>query len=124
MKKSFRWVKKYPEDVMAASRRLANCLFTGDSFEVVEVVAGEKCNNGGEYGFYSAFTKTSVPGVYYWSRRTTSEFDCGTGPQGYVVLTDNMVERIVAESKKNYGFCGENVVQLSLGRWGLPPVYW
>lgn len=44
--KKFRLVK-YPEEVMAASRRLANCLFMGDSFKVTEVVAGEKSNNGG-----------------------------------------------------------------------------
>lgn len=96
-------MKKYdkiPFDVIVKANKLGDTRFTGDSFKAVEVVAGEKCNNGGEYGFSSVFTKTSVPGVYYWTRTTTSEFECGTGPQGFVALSNDMVDRILAESKK------------------------
>ena len=92
---------KIPEDLIAKANALSTTVrFTGDTFEVVEVVAGEKCSNGGEYGFTSIFMRTKVPGVYYWIRETTSEFNCGTGPQGYVVLTENMVKRILAVSKR------------------------
>lgn len=92
--------EKIPFDVIVKANKLGDTRFTGDSFEVTEVVSGDKCSNGGEYGFSSVFTKTSVPGVYFWERTTTSEFECGTGPQGFVVLTNSMVARIMDASKK------------------------
>ena len=93
--------KKIPFDVVEKAKKLGEACFTGDTFEVAEVVAGERCNNGGEYGFTSVFMRTSVPGVYHWTRMTTCDFDeCGTGPQGYVVLTENMVVQILAASKR------------------------
>ena len=92
--------EKVPFDVIVKANKLGDTRFTGDAFEVVEVVAGKKCSNGGEYGFTSIFMRTKVPGVYYWIRSTTSEFNCGTGPQGYVVLTENQVKRILEASKR------------------------
>ena len=90
-----------PFDVIAKAKTFGDTLlFTGDTFEATEVVAGERCNNGGEYGFTSVFTKTSVPGIYFWERTTTSEFNCGTGPQGFVLLTKSMVDKILVASKK------------------------
>lgn len=92
---------KIPEDLIAKANALGDTRFTGNSFTVTEIVPGDKCNNGGEYGFASVFTKTSVPGVYYWTRTTTCDFaECGTGPQGYVVLTENMVDRILTASER------------------------
>ena len=92
--------EKVPFDVIVKANKLGDTRFTGDTFEVVEVVVGEKCSNGGKYGFTSIFMRTKVPGVYYWIRSTTSEFNCGTGPQGYVVLTENHVKRILEASKR------------------------
>ena len=54
----------------------------------------------GECGFYSIFRKTRTPGIYYWIRTSSSEFDCGTDPQEYIVLTNNMVKKILSASKK------------------------
>lgn len=91
---------KIPEDLIAKANKLGDARFTGDSFKVTEVVPGDKCNNGGEYGFYSVFSRTPISGIYFWWRTSTCDFDaCGTGPQGYVVLTDNMVARIIDASK-------------------------
>ena len=87
-------------DLVAIAKNMTD-IFDGGSFSVTEVVAGEKCNNGGEYGFASVFTKTSIPGIYFWDRETTCDFDwCGTGPQGFVILTNKKVARIRAASKR------------------------
>ena len=93
---------KIPEDLIAKANALSTTVrFTGDTFEVVEGAAGEKCSNGGEYGFASVFKKTAVPGIYFWERTCTCDFDgCGTGPQGYVVLTKEKVFRMLEEEKR------------------------
>ena len=93
---------KIPEVLIAMAKMTpTEDLYTGDSFTVTEIVSGDKCNNGGEYGFASVFTKTKVPGIYFWDRETTCDFSpCGTGPQGFVILTNPMVDRILAASKK------------------------
>lgn len=70
-----------------------------DRIEITEVIPGERCNNGGEYGFYSEFYPTDVVGVFFWRRTTTSEWSCGTGPQGYVVLTKAAVAAMRAAEK-------------------------
>lgn len=93
---------KIPEVLIAMAKMTpTEDLYTGDSFTVTEIVPGDKCNNGGEYGFASVFTKTKVPGIYFWDRETTCDFDgCGTGPQGYVVLTKEKVFRMLEEEKR------------------------
>lgn len=92
---------KIPAKIIKRRAKLRGDLYTGDTFEVTEVVAGERCNNGGEYGFTSIFSRTPISGIYFWRRTTTCDFDeCGTGPQGYVVLTKSIVERILAVSKR------------------------
>lgn len=59
-------------------------LYTGDGFTIEDIPAGEKCNNGGEYGFYTNYRKTDIDGLYKVSTWTTCDFDnCGTGFQGY-----------------------------------------
>lgn len=98
--------EKVPFDVIVKANKLGDTRFTGDTFEVVEVVSGEKCSNRREYGFTSIFMRTKVPGVYYWIRSTTSEYNCGPQyyvaltEQGYVVLTENQVKRILEASKR------------------------
>ena len=63
-------------------------LYTGDGFTMEDIPAGEKCNNGGEYGFYTNYRKTDIDGLYKVSTWTTCDFDnCGTGFQGYIWIS-------------------------------------
>ena len=81
---------EYPEDDLLA---IDECL------EFTDVIPGEKCNNGGEYGFYSSYYPTERKGVYEYYTRCTCDFDpCGTGREGFVVLTkENYKSLIEAE---------------------------
>lgn len=64
-----------------------------------DVVPGKKCNNGGEYGFFTDLYPSSLPGVFFVETRTTCDFDdCGTGPQGYAYLTADDIRRMEEES--------------------------
>lgn len=63
-------------------------LYTGDGFTIEDIPAGEKCNNGGEYGFYTNYRKTDIDGLYKVSTWTTCDFDsCGPGFQGYIWIS-------------------------------------
>jgi hypothetical protein len=76
-------------------------LYDGDDFSTTDVVAGEKCNNGGEYGFWTTYSRTMHPGVYRVVSHTTCDFDaCGTGYEGYQVITRLDFERMMAESER------------------------
>ena len=81
-------------------------LYAGDSFSIVDTFPGEKGNDGGEYGFYSHYTKTDVPGVYKLETSTTCDFDdCGTGYEGFFVLTNYDVRKMFKDEeirKENY----------------------
>lgn len=74
-------------------------LFTGDGFRTTLVEAGEKSNNGGDYGFYMEYRKTEVDGLYEVSSYTTCDFDnCGTGFECYTWLDNEYVEKCKKES--------------------------
>lgn len=74
-------------------------LYTGSSFIVTDVIPGEKCNNGGEYGFYTEYIQTAMPGLYAMETSTTCDFDrCGTGFEGLRWLTLEDYDRIVEKS--------------------------
>jgi len=74
-------------------------MYTGKGFCVTDQVAGDKCNNGGEYGFYTDYVKTKIPGLYARKTWTTCDFDsCGTGFEGFEWLTVQEVEKIKNES--------------------------
>lgn len=76
-------------------------LYDGDDFKVTDIVAGEKCNNGGEYGFWTTYSRTSHTGVYRVVSHTTCEIDaCGTGYEGYQAITRSDFERMMAESER------------------------
>ena len=79
-------------------------VFDGESNEYwkfVDVLPGEKCNNGGEYGFYSSYYPTERKGVYELYTSTTCDFDaCGTGREGFVVLTKDDLARLIANEKE------------------------
>lgn len=76
-------------------------LYDGDDFEVVDTVAGEKCNDGGEYGFGTTYSRTSHTGVYRVISYTTCDIDaCGTGYEGYQAITRLDFERMMAKSER------------------------
>lgn len=60
-----------------------------DDIVFTDVVPGEKCNNGGEYGFYTRYSPIQEhPGIYRVYTETTCDFDaCGTGYEGIRALT-------------------------------------
>lgn len=65
------------------------------------VVPGEKCNNGGEYGFYTELIPTKVDGLYEEFTCTTCDFDdCGTGRKGYKWLTEDDYVSLKEKSDK------------------------
>ena len=68
-----------------------------------DVVPGHRCNNGGEYGFYSHYAPTDAPGVFWAWSSTTCDFDrCGTGYDygEYVVLTKKRMRRLMQISDR------------------------
>lgn len=69
-----------------------------------DVVPGRRCNNGGEYGFYTHYSPTDIPGVFWKWTSTTCDFDrCGTtGYDGgrYVVLTKKRMRRLMQISDR------------------------
>lgn len=66
-----------------------------------DVVPGEKCNNGGEYGFYTELIPTKVDGLYEKFTYTTCDFDaCGTGRKGYKWLTESEYCSLKEESER------------------------
>lgn len=69
-----------------------------------DVVPGYRCNNGGEYGFYSHYEPTDTPGVFWSWTTTTCDFDrCGTtGYEAgeYVVLTKKRMRRLMQISDR------------------------
>ena len=67
-----------------------------------DVIPGEKCYNGGEYRFYSEYYPTPVAGVYFYKTTTTSDFKCGTGPQGYVIMTKKCYQKLKEEENQVY----------------------
>ena len=76
-------------------------LYDGDDFSTTDVVAGEKCHDGGEYGFWTTYSRTTHPGVYRVVSHTTCDIDaCGTGYEGYQTITRLDYERMMAESER------------------------
>lgn len=57
----------------------------------VDTVPGARCNNGGEYGFYTRYSPIpGHPGIYRVYTETTCDFDsCGTGYEGIHCLTED-----------------------------------
>ena len=67
-----------------------------------DVVPGDRCNNGGEYGFYTRYSPIpEYPGIYRVYSETTCDFDaCGTGYQGIRALTAREYRRLKKASDK------------------------
>lgn len=71
----------------AAGKKLHVCK---EDIIFTDTVPGEKCNNGGEYGFYTRYSPIpGHPGIYRVYTETTCDFDaCGTGYEGIHCLTE------------------------------------
>lgn len=71
--------------------------------DLTDVVPGDRCNNGGEYGFYTSLQSTEHPGVFWRWTWTTCDFDrCDTtGYEGgeYVVYTQAELDAAIEESE-------------------------
>ena len=92
-------LKDLKETLFTAQPRPEGKLYEGSSFIVTDVIPGEKCNNGGEYGFYTEYIRTTTPGLYAVETSTTCDFDrCGTGFEGLRWLTLEDYDRIVEKS--------------------------
>lgn len=89
------------KDAVCQIRKLSkDKLYTGKEFTCTEVVPGEKCHNGGEYGFYTTYSPTTKSGIYKVESSCTCDFDnCGTGFEGYIVLTKNLFHHLISESE-------------------------
>lgn len=72
-----------------------------NEIKFVDVVPGDKCNDGGEYGFYTVLVPTEVGGLYEEFTCTTCSFDdCGTGREGYKWLTETEYCSLKEESER------------------------
>ena len=87
--------KKYKE----LSQKELKSLYKGEGFLCTDVVAGRKCSDGGQYGFYTEYTPTKLVGVYEVESSCTCTFDrCGTGFEGYIILTRKKYKELISES--------------------------
>ena len=68
----------------------------------VDVVAGSRHNDGGEYGFYTVYIPIpSHDGIYNVGTSCTCDFDrCGTGYQGIRALTETEFKKLKKASDK------------------------
>ena len=74
-------------------------LYIGDSFVITNKSAGSKCNDGGEYGFYTTYSKTTIKGLYEVLTSTSCDFStCGTGFSHFEWLEPSKVETLCSES--------------------------
>ena len=89
-------------DYIAACQRadeIVEPLYNGDAFSVTDAVAGEKSNDGGEYGFWTDYLPTDHVGVYRVSTDTTCELPTGMGGyNGYIVITAAKQSHLMAQS--------------------------
>ena len=80
-------------DKLVCDRPSDSDIYTGEGFRITYEEPGDKCNDGGEYGFYTDFRKTEIPGLYDVESWTTCDFDsCGTGFEGFAWLTERSAE--------------------------------
>lgn len=89
-------LEKYKE----LSEREFNNLYIGEGFTCTNVVAGEKCHNGGEYG-YTKYTPTMLVGIYSMESSCTCDFDrCRARFEGYAILTQKKYKELISESAR------------------------
>ena len=80
-------------DEFICDRLINSDIYTGEGFRITYEEPGDKCNDGGEYGYYIDFRKTEIPGLYDVESWTTCDFDsCGTGFEGFTWLTERSAE--------------------------------
>ena len=80
-------------DKLICDRPSDSEVYTGKGFRITYEEPGNKCSDGGEYGYYTDFRKTDIPGLYDVESWTTCDFDsCGTGFEGFAWLTERSAE--------------------------------
>lgn len=95
-------------DKLICDRPSDSDIYTGEGFRITYEEPGDKCNDGGEYGYYMDFRKTEISGLYDVESWTTCDFDdCGTGFEGFAWLTERSAEQwksrgIYAEDLKKH----------------------
>jgi hypothetical protein len=83
-------------------------LYQGRGFKITDVIPGERCNNGGAYGFYTSYRETGIPGLYEVETSCTCDFDsCGTGFQGFEWITNEKKEKLVDEDLEHTVYYSE-----------------
>ena len=77
-----------------------------NSISLTDTVPGDKCDDGGEYGFYTHL-ECRRPGLFIIYDTCTCDFDmCGTtgypepGEEDFVVLTQKELDEMIAESSR------------------------
>lgn len=95
-KEDFEKAVKEAKEKAAKGEKL---LISNETLTIVEQEAGEKCHDGGDYGFWTDYIPSSVPGVYKVVSHTTCDFDpCGTGYEGYQALTVSEYSELIKNS--------------------------
>lgn len=74
---------------------------SNETITFTNVIAGESCNNGGEYGFYTDYEPIpKYPGIYKKITHSTCDFDsCGCGYEGIVALTKSLYRKLCKDEK-------------------------
>jgi len=74
---------------------------SSEEIKFTNVVAGKKCCNGGEYGFYTIYTPAIFPGVYKVRTETTCDISrCGTDPECFEALSTSKYKMLRKESDR------------------------
>ena len=94
--------KKAVKEAKEKAAKGEKLLYSDKTITIVQQKAGEKCHDGGEYGFWTDYIPSSVPGVYKVVSHTTCDFDpCGTGYEGYTALTEKEYSEMLEAVKQN-----------------------
>jgi len=96
--KKYEWIKQEAKEIkkailQATDKRLH---VSEEDIVFVDTVPGARCNNGGEYGFYTRYSPIpGHPGIYRVYTETTCDFDaCGTGYEGIHCLTEEEYQEL------------------------------
>src|SRR5690554_3988264 len=91
--KKYAWIKQEAKEIKKALLQAEGKTLYVSEKDILftDTVPGTKCNNGGEYGFYTRYSPIpGHPGIYRVYTETTCDFDaCGTGYEGIYCLTED-----------------------------------
>lgn len=91
----------YVEAIEITEERYNALLPEMKQYRFIDVVPGEKANNGGEYGFCTDLYPTDTKGFFRVISSCTCDFDaCGTGYEGVQFFTAADIDKMQAKSDK------------------------